>query len=76
MLVLTRKLGEKIVICGDIEIEIVGVQRNRVRLGVTAPEDARIIRSELRARDSARLDATEIQTRLTAPIVFSGSNPS
>ncbi len=47
MLVLGRKLGESIRIGDGIEITIVGVQGNRVRLGIQAPEDVRVLRSEL-----------------------------
>jgi len=47
MLVLTRKAGEKIVIDGNIEVTIVEIQGNRVRLGIKAPDSVRILRFEL-----------------------------
>jgi carbon storage regulator len=47
MLVLTRKVGESIVIDGDITITVVGVQENKIRLGVEAPEWIKVWRSEL-----------------------------
>jgi carbon storage regulator len=47
MLVLTRKLNESIVIDGGIKITIVEVQGNRVRLGIDAPRDVGVRRSEL-----------------------------
>lgn len=47
MLVLSRKLGETIVIDGNIKVEIVQVDGQRVRLGITAPRDVPIRRSEL-----------------------------
>jgi carbon storage regulator len=37
MLVLSRRIGEEIVIAGNIHVTVVAVQGNRVRLGVTAP---------------------------------------
>ena len=46
MLVLSRKLGEKIRIDGDIEVEVLEISGNRIRLGITAPQDCRIVRSE------------------------------
>ncbi|HEY3968489.1 MAG TPA: carbon storage regulator [Planctomycetaceae bacterium] len=46
MLVLSRKLGEKITIDGDIELEVLEITGNRIRLGVSAPQDCRIVRSE------------------------------
>jgi carbon storage regulator len=47
MLVLTRKLGEKVVIDGNITVTVVAIDANRVRLGIEAPGEVRIIRSEL-----------------------------
>jgi carbon storage regulator len=47
MLVLTRKIGERIVIDNRIVIEVVQVKGNRIRLGIQAPEDAVILREEL-----------------------------
>lgn len=47
MLVLSRKADERIMIGDDIELYVVEVRGNRVRLGFTAPEDVRILRGEL-----------------------------
>jgi carbon storage regulator len=47
MLVLTRKAGERIVIDGSIVVEVLGVQGNRVRIGIHAPQDMTILRQEL-----------------------------
>jgi carbon storage regulator len=47
MLVLSRKLGEKIVINGDITLVVVALERDRVRLGFEAPRDVAIYRAEL-----------------------------
>lgn len=49
MLVLSRKLGEKIVIDTDITITVVEVQGNRVKLGIQAPANVRVLRQELLA---------------------------
>jgi carbon storage regulator len=47
MLVLSRKVGEQIIIDGDIRVSVVHVRGNRVRIGIQAPPDARIRREEL-----------------------------
>lgn len=47
MLVLSRKPGEKVIIGDDIVLTVVSVIGNRVRLGITAPEDVCILRAEL-----------------------------
>ncbi len=50
MLVLSRKKNEKIVIGDNIVVTIVQVQGDRVRLGLEAPREVRIIRAELEDR--------------------------
>ena len=50
MLVLTRKNGQKIQIGDQITITIVRVKGKSVRVGIDAPEDVRIVRSELPPR--------------------------
>ncbi len=47
MLVLTRKVGERILAGEDIEITVVSVRGDQVRLGITAPREVSICRSEL-----------------------------
>ena len=47
MLVLSRKVGEEIVIDGDIYLKILSVDGCRVRIGFDAPEDVRINRIEV-----------------------------
>jgi carbon storage regulator len=47
MLVLSRKLNEKIVIDGGIVVTVVKIDRNQVRLGIEAPGDVRIYREEI-----------------------------
>jgi len=49
MLVLSRKLGEEIVIDGNIRVKVVGIQGNRVKLGVVAPDSVPIHRQEIHA---------------------------
>jgi carbon storage regulator len=50
MLVLTRRIGERILIGPDVEIAIVQVRSNSVRLGVTAPREIPVHRAEVRER--------------------------
>lgn len=46
MLVLTRKLGERIFIGRDIVITVADLKRGLVRIGIDAPEHVRIFREE------------------------------
>ena len=47
MLVLTRKANEEITIGKDVRIVVLGVQGNRVRLGLIAPDNVEIHRVEV-----------------------------
>ena len=47
MLVLSRKLGEKICIGENICITVVDIDRGKIRLGIEAPRDVPIFRQEL-----------------------------
>lgn len=48
MLVLSRKVGEKILVGDGIAIQVVEIGFNRVRLGIVAPSDIVILREELK----------------------------
>jgi carbon storage regulator len=47
MLVLTRRLGEEIVIAGLIRVRVIAAGNGKVRLGITAPEQVPIYREEI-----------------------------
>ena len=50
MLVLTRKIDQGIVIAGNIYIRVLGVERDRVKIGIEAPKEIPILRQELLER--------------------------
>ncbi|OGZ68561.1 MAG: transcriptional regulator [Candidatus Staskawiczbacteria bacterium RIFCSPHIGHO2_02_FULL_42_22] len=52
MLVLSRKLGEKIIIGENITITIVDLDLKKVRIGIEAPRDVPVFRSELLPQES------------------------
>ena len=54
MLVLTRKVGERILIGDDVVIEVLEVRGDRVRIGARAPGDVKILREELVGRPVRR----------------------
>jgi carbon storage regulator len=66
MLVLTRRLGEEIVIDGDIRVTVVAVRGEQVRLGITAPKCVSVDRAEVHAR---RGEFLEVFPRLPARAV-------
>ncbi|HHV63595.1 MAG TPA: carbon storage regulator CsrA [Peptococcaceae bacterium] len=73
MLVLARKVNEKILIGDKIEITVVAVSGENVRLGIKAPPDVKILRSEvyeevrkqnLEAASAAKLGDEEVALKL------------
>jgi len=47
MLILVRKVQQSIWIEGDIHIKVLSVERDRVKLGITAPGNIKVMREEL-----------------------------
>jgi carbon storage regulator len=62
MLVLSRKVGQEIIIGDNIRVQVLWVRGNQVRLGFTAPVDVPISREEI--CPSARRSETPIFRRL------------
>lgn len=78
MLVLTRKLGESIVIGDDVVIKVTAVQGNRVKIAIEAPQSRRIMRGEISAahtnspapnRDEANWSCTGTDGPRSAPAI-------
>ena len=50
MLILTRRVGETVVIGNDVDVTVLGVKGNQVRLGVKAPREVPVHREEIYKR--------------------------
>ena len=50
MLILTRRVGETVVIGNDVDVTVLGVKGNQVRLGVKAPREISVHREEIYKR--------------------------
>lgn len=47
MLILTRRIGENLIINDDIKVTILGIKGNQIRLGIMAPENVSVHREEI-----------------------------
>jgi len=69
MLVLSRRKNESVVIAGQIRLTVIEVRGHQVRLGIEAPDDIRIARSELLGSLAApSLDSPLLPTPASSPV--------
>lgn len=57
MLILTRRVGETLMIGDDVTVTVLGVKGNQIRIGVNAPKDVAVHREEIYLRIQAEEDA-------------------
>jgi carbon storage regulator len=59
MLILSRRVGESLIIGDNITINVLGIQGNQVRLGIEAPREVEVHREEIYAKIQAEKAAAE-----------------
>ena len=61
MLILTRRVGETVVIGDNVTVAIIGVKGNQIRIGINAPKDVTVHRKEI----YERIRHEQLSARLT-----------
>lgn len=62
MLILTRRVGEALMIGDKISVTVLGVKGNQVRIGISAPKDVAVHREEIFQRIARELTENEVPT--------------
>jgi len=62
MLILTRRVGETLMIGDSVTVTVLGVKGNQVRIGITAPKDVAVHREEIYQRIQRGEDAAHADT--------------
>jgi len=77
MLVITRKTDQSIIIDGTIEVVVVGITKDGVRLGIKAPKDVQVHRREVfeAIAEANRAAATPPQTLHDAAALLRSQTP-
>lgn len=74
MLILTRKVDQGIIISGNILVRVLGVERDRVKIGISAPGDVTVLRQEL--WHDAETPWEQHKDRNPAPTSNNGNGPT
>ncbi|MDI3518765.1 MAG: carbon storage regulator [Caldanaerobacter sp.] len=68
MLILTRKVGQSIIIGEDIEIKVLEIINGQIKLGITAPKNISILRKELLEIKNENIKAASVNKQVLSQL--------
>ena len=69
MLILTRRIGETLIIGDDVNITVLGVKGNQVRLGINAPKDVSVHREEIYLRIQQEKQGSDVDVDVEEEVI-------
>jgi len=76
MLILTRRVGEALMIGNEVTVTVLAVKGNQVRLGIGAPKDVAVHREEGACSKRGRMRTRDDRGRDTVVMLLNAVNPS
>ena len=73
MLVVTRRQDERIIIADNIEISVLEITKDKVKIGINAPRDVKVIKSELKDAEQTNEQAAHISGAALAGLLGANS---
>jgi carbon storage regulator len=72
MLVVTRKIEESLIIGDNIEVTVLEIGKDRVKLGIAAPRDVSVVRNELIKTKQSNIEAAHLPGKAALDALLKG----
>lgn len=66
MLILTRRIGEKLIVGGNVTLTVLGVKGNQIRVGIDAPPEVKVYREEIYNKIQAEKETPVLNDKRTS----------